>query len=146
MHLVVNLSNVLHLHIKEGSMCWCSAFCWLKLQSSTVLFSRLNRWTRPDIAPTSGMANVIVGIPTGYVISRDTIEWMYSANITGLQRVSFYAQKLITFFSHVSLTKCVPLYGGVGWLLFFTLLTGANFRPNHSTSNVVCLSVCLWRP
>jgi len=48
------------------------------------------------------MANVIVGIPTGYVISRDTIEWMYSANFTGLQRVRFYMQKLITFFSYVS--------------------------------------------
>jgi len=49
------------------------------------------------------MANVIVEIPTGYVISRDTVEWMYSANFTGLQRIQFYRQKLITFFSHVSI-------------------------------------------
>ena len=63
---------------------------------------KINRWIRPDIAPESGMANVIVGIPTGYIISRDTVEWMYRANFTGLQRVRFYNQKLITFFSHVS--------------------------------------------
>jgi len=49
------------------------------------------------------MANVIVGIPTGYVISRDTVEWMYRANITGLERVQFHRQKLILFLSHVSL-------------------------------------------
>jgi len=48
------------------------------------------------------MANVIVGIPSGYVISRDTVEWLYKANFTGLQRVRFYMQKLIMFFSHVS--------------------------------------------
>jgi len=48
------------------------------------------------------MANVIVGIPTGYVISRDTVEWMYRANVTGLQRIRFYMQELIMFFSHVS--------------------------------------------
>jgi len=47
------------------------------------------------------MANVIVGIPTGYIISRDTIEWMYRANFTGLLRVRFYMQKLITFFAYV---------------------------------------------
>jgi len=62
----------------------------------------LNRWIRPDISEVSGMANVIVGIPTGFIISRDTIEWMYRANFTGLQRVRFYMQKLITFFSYVS--------------------------------------------
>jgi len=72
-----------------------------------ILFSRWNRWTRPDIAPESGMANVVVGIPTGYVISRDTVEWMYSANFTGLQRIRFNDQKLIMFFSHVSLSHLV---------------------------------------
>jgi len=55
------------------------------------------------------MANVIVGIPTGYIISRDTVEWMYRANFTGLQRVRFYMQKLITFFSYVS-TGWAPLF------------------------------------
>jgi len=69
-----------------------------------------NRWIRPDIAPESGMANVIVGIPTGYVISRDTVEWMYRANFTGLQRVRFYNQKLITFFSHVSAYHVFDVY------------------------------------
>jgi len=59
------------------------------------------------------MANVIVGIPTGYVISRDTIEWLYRANITGLKRVWFHMQKLITFFSHVSRIRRMPLYGKV---------------------------------
>lgn len=63
------------------------------------------RWTRPDISPESGMANVIVGIPTGYIISRDTVEWMYRSNFTGLQRVRFYHQKLITFFSYVGQTR-----------------------------------------
>jgi len=48
------------------------------------------------------MTNVIVAIPTGYVISRDTVEWLYRSNTTGLQRVLFYNQQLITFFSHVS--------------------------------------------
>jgi len=48
------------------------------------------------------MANVIVGIPTGYIISRDTVEWMYRANFTGLERIQFRMQKLTTFFSHVS--------------------------------------------
>jgi len=47
------------------------------------------------------MVNVIVGIPTGYVVSRDTREWMYASKITGLQRILFINQKLITFFSHV---------------------------------------------
>jgi hypothetical protein len=60
------------------------------------------RWKRPDISPVSGMANVIVEIPTGYVISRDTIEQMYAANYTALKRVRFYLQKLILFFEYVS--------------------------------------------
>lgn len=74
-----------------------------------IVFLRETRWKRPDIAPVSGMANVIVGIPTGYVISRDTIELLYRANITGLQRVWFYRQKLVTFFSHVSSVQCSAL-------------------------------------
>jgi len=49
------------------------------------------------------MVNVIVEIPTGYVISRDTREWMYKANFTGLLRIRIYMQKLILFFSHVSI-------------------------------------------
>ena len=49
------------------------------------------------------MSNVIVEIPTGYIISRDTIEWMYRAGFPGLKRVRFYEQKLITFFEYVSL-------------------------------------------
>ena len=57
------------------------------------------------------MANVIVGIPTGYVISRDTVEWMYAANFTGLQRIQFVNQHLITFFSYVSAHKLyTPLF------------------------------------
>jgi len=64
-----------------------------------------NRWTRPDISPISGMVNVIVGIPTGFIISRDTIEWMYASKIPGLQRVRFYNQQLITFFSHVCINE-----------------------------------------
>jgi len=48
------------------------------------------------------MANVIVEIPTGYIVSRDTIEWMYVAGFTGLKRVQFYNQKLVTFFEFVS--------------------------------------------
>ena len=86
--------------------CTCRLFghvCWLKCQS---VHFHVDRWTRPDIAPESGMANVIVGIPTGYVISRDTVEWMYRANYTGLHRILFYKQKLITFFSHVSAHTC----------------------------------------
>jgi hypothetical protein len=58
-------------------------------------------WLRTDISPTSGMANVIVGIPTGFIVSRDTIEWMYSAGFVGLKRVQFYEQKLITFFEYI---------------------------------------------
>lgn len=61
------------------------------------------RWLRTDLAPTSGMANVIVEIPTGYIISRDTIEWMYTAGFVGLKRVRFYNQQLVTFFEYVSL-------------------------------------------
>jgi len=72
----------------------------------------VDRWTRPDIAPESGMANVIVGIPTGYVISRDTVEWMYRANYTGLHRILFYNQKLVTFFSHVSAHTAHATLGG----------------------------------
>jgi hypothetical protein len=59
------------------------------------------RWKRLDLAPVSGMANVIVEIPTGFIVSRDTIEWMYSANFTALKRVRFYLQKLILFFEYV---------------------------------------------
>jgi len=59
------------------------------------------KWKRLDLAPVSGMANVIVEIPTGYIVSRDTIEQMYMANYTALRRVQFYLQKLITFFEYV---------------------------------------------
>jgi len=76
----------------------------LTFVSDSFVIALTHRWTRPDIAAESGMANVIVGIPTGYVISRDTREWMYASNITGLQRILFINQKLITFFSHVSST------------------------------------------
>jgi hypothetical protein len=58
-------------------------------------------WLRTDLAPQSGMANVIVGIPTGFIISRDTIEWMYTAGFVGLKRVMFYNQQLVTFWDSV---------------------------------------------
>lgn len=60
------------------------------------------KWLRTDLSPVSGMAVVIVDIPTGYIISRDTIEWMYSAGFPGLKRVQFYEQQLISFFEYVS--------------------------------------------
>lgn len=62
----------------------------------------LCRWLRTDLSSVSGMANVIVEIPSGYVVGRDTIEWMYEAGFTALKRVRFYDQKLVTFFEYVS--------------------------------------------
>jgi len=67
-----------------------------------VFYVMMFRWKRLDLSPVSGMANVIVEIPTGYIVSRDTIEQMYAANFTALKRVQFYLQKLITFFEYVS--------------------------------------------
>lgn len=67
-----------------------------------MLYVLIARWLRTDLSPVSGMAVVIVDIPTGYIISRDTIEWMYSAGFPGLKRVQFYEQQLISFFEYVS--------------------------------------------
>lgn len=66
------------------------------------LIGTTDRWLRTDLAPRSGMTNVIVDVPTGYVVSRDTIEWMYRAGFPALKRVRFYQQQLITFFEYVS--------------------------------------------
>ena len=57
---------------------------------------------RPDLAEQSGMTLVVMEIPSGYVISRDTIERMYAAGYRGLQRVRFYMNLLVLFFDHVS--------------------------------------------
>lgn len=66
-----------------------------------MLYVLIARWLRTDLSPVSGMAVVILDIPTGYIISRDTIEWMYSAGFPGLKRVRFYEQQLIAFFEYV---------------------------------------------
>lgn len=63
------------------------------------------KWLRTDLAPVSGMANVIVEIPTGYIVSRDTVEWMYTAGFRALKRAQFYNQKLVTFFEYVAPEK-----------------------------------------
>ena len=59
---------------------------------------------RTDLAPKSGMANIILDIPTGYKISRDTIEWMYGRGFEGLKRVVYYESlaRVVTFFEYVS--------------------------------------------
>jgi len=59
------------------------------------------KWLRTDLAPVSGMAVVVIDIPTGYIISRDTIEWMYTAGFPGMKRTQFYEQQLVTFFEYV---------------------------------------------
>ena len=69
----------------------------------------IRSWLRTDLSPNAGMTNVIADIPTGYIISRDTIEWMYSAGFPGLRRVRFYEQQLITFFEYVSLICWITL-------------------------------------
>ena len=48
------------------------------------------------------MAFIVLEIPTGYVVSRDTIERMYAAGYRGLQRVRFRDNTLILFFDYVS--------------------------------------------
>ena len=41
-------------------------------------------------------------IPTGHVVSRDSIEALYAAHIPGLREAQFRDQTFIIFFDHVS--------------------------------------------
>lgn len=68
----------------------------------TVYLAR--RFTRPDITTKTGMTIVQYEVPTGYVVSRDTIEAMYLAGIQGLRRIRFRDGFLITFFEYVNIT------------------------------------------
>ena len=149
------------MHMPVKSVIKVGLWIYEIVSFSVVLFSRWNSWTRPDIAPESGMANVIVGIPTGYIISRDTVEWMYRANFTGLQRIRFYHQKLIMFFSHVSLRGVhAALWSLVGysrpthfvsdltcWFLFCNFFASPPMQrlcnPVMQSGRFVCMSLCL---
>jgi hypothetical protein len=59
-------------------------------------------WARTDLQPESGMTFVEIVIPTGYMVTRDTIEKLYVSGIRGLKRVQFRMQSLFIFFESVS--------------------------------------------
>jgi hypothetical protein len=42
-------------------------------------------------------------VPTGYVVARNVIEWMYIAGVPGLKRVQFREPTLYVFFEAVRL-------------------------------------------
>ena len=59
--------------------------------------------------PQSSMVVIRTTIPTGYVIARETIEWMYDNmdKVPGLKRVRFHDQSLWVFLDSVSDCFCV---------------------------------------
>ena len=48
------------------------------------------------------MTNVVVGIPTGFVVDRDAIEDIYNSGVPGLRRARFRDNQLIIFYEYVS--------------------------------------------
>lgn len=50
----------------------------------------------------AGMTTILVQIPTGFVVARDSIERLYTAGIPGLRRARFRDGTLITLFENVS--------------------------------------------
>ena len=58
-------------------------------------------WERPDLYPESGMTFIKVNIPSGYMVTRDTVHKLYAAGVPGLRRVRFCDQHLYLFFESV---------------------------------------------
>ena len=70
--------------------------------ASSLEMTVCTRWLRPDQAPESGMTFAEIEVPTGYMVTRDTIEKLYTSGIPGFKRAQFNVQSLFIFFETVS--------------------------------------------
>jgi hypothetical protein len=71
--------------------------------SSVIDYTSCVNWMREEEGPHSSMIVIRTTIPTGYVVARETIEWMYANmdKVPGLKRVRFHDQSLWIFIDSV---------------------------------------------